>query len=93
MEPETRNNWNQKQNLQTQIKHIEIEDLLDRYPIEIDSAIIKNDLEDKTILVTGGAGSIGSEIVRQLALFNPRKIRFFQGHEISSVSSVCIQMT
>lgn len=67
-------NWNQKQNLQTQIKHIEIEDLLDRYPIEIDSAIIKNDLEDKTILVTGGAGSIGSEIVRQLALFNPRKI-------------------
>ncbi|QQX76032.1 MULTISPECIES: polysaccharide biosynthesis protein [Aequorivita] len=67
-------NWNQQQNLQTQIKHIEIEDLLDRYPIEIDSAIIKNDLEDKTILVTGGAGSIGSEIVRQLALFNPRKI-------------------
>jgi FlaA1/EpsC-like NDP-sugar epimerase len=67
-------NWNQKQDLQTQIKHIEIEDLLDRYPIEIDSAIIKNDLEDKTILVTGGAGSIGSEIVRQLALFNPRKI-------------------
>jgi len=67
-------NWNQKQNLQTQIKHIEIEDLLDRYPIEIDSAIIKNDLEHKTILVTGGAGSIGSEIVRQLSLFNPRKI-------------------
>ena len=67
-------NWNQKQNLQTQIKHIEIEDLLDRYPIEIDSAIIKNDLEDKTILVTGGAGSIGSEIIRQLALFNPRQI-------------------
>ncbi len=67
-------NWNQKQDLQTQIKHIEIEDLLDRYPIEIDSAIIKNDLEHKTILVTGGAGSIGSEIVRQLSLFNPRKI-------------------
>lgn len=67
-------NWNKKQDLQTQIKHIEIEDLLDRYPIEIDSAIIKNDLEHKTILVTGGAGSIGSEIVRQLSLFNPRKI-------------------
>lgn len=67
-------NWNQKQDLQTQIKHIEIEDLLDRYPIEIDSTMIKNDLEHKTILVTGGAGSIGSEIVRQLSLFNPRKI-------------------
>ena len=67
-------NWNKKEDLQTQIKHIEIEDLLDRYPIEIDSEIIKNDLENKTILVTGGAGSIGSEIVKQLAAFNPSEI-------------------
>ncbi|SRX54889.1 nucleoside-diphosphate sugar epimerase/dehydratase [Aequorivita sp. CIP111184] len=67
-------NWNKKENIQTQIKHIEIEDLLDRRPIEIDTEIIKDDLENKTILVTGGAGSIGSEIVKQLAVFNPREI-------------------
>jgi FlaA1/EpsC-like NDP-sugar epimerase len=67
-------NWNKKEDLQTQIKHIEIEDLLDRHPIEIDSEIIRHDLEHKTILVTGGAGSIGSEIVKQLAQFNPFEI-------------------
>lgn len=67
-------NWNKKQDLQTQIKHIEIEDLLDRHPIKIDAEIIKDNLQGKTILVTGGAGSIGSEIVRQLAAFNPKKI-------------------
>lgn len=67
-------NWNKKQDLQTQIKNIEIEDLLDRRPIKIDAEIIKADLQGKTILVTGGAGSIGSEIVRQLAAFNPKKI-------------------
>ncbi len=67
-------NWNKKENIQTQIKPIEIEDLLDRQPIKVDIEIIKDDLEGKTILVTGGAGSIGSEIVRQLATFNPEKI-------------------
>lgn len=67
-------NWNKKEDLQTQIKPIEIEDLLDRHPIKIDIDIIKADLEDKTILVTGGAGSIGSEIVKQLAAFSPKKI-------------------
>ncbi|TXD68044.1 polysaccharide biosynthesis protein [Aequorivita lipolytica] len=67
-------NWNKKEDIQTQIKHIEIEDLLDRRPIEIDTEIIKDDLEHKTILVTGGAGSIGSEIVKQLAVFNPSEI-------------------
>ncbi len=67
-------NWNKKEDLQTQIKPIEIEDLLDRHPIKIDTEIIKEDLDGKTILVTGGAGSIGSEIVKQLAAFNPKKV-------------------
>lgn len=67
-------NLNKKEDIQTQIKHIEIEDLLDRRPIAVDTEIIRNDLENKTILVTGGAGSIGSEIVRQIATFNPTKI-------------------
>ncbi len=67
-------NWNKKEDLRTQIKPIEIEDLLERHPIKIDIEIIKADLEGKTILVTGGAGSIGSEIVKQLAAFSPKKI-------------------
>jgi FlaA1/EpsC-like NDP-sugar epimerase len=66
--------WNRKEDIQTQIKPIQIEDLLERTPIEMDVELIKNDLFDKTILVTGGAGSIGSEIVKQLAAFNPMKI-------------------
>ncbi len=66
--------WNRKEDIQTQIKPIQIEDLLERTPIEMDVELIKNDLFGKTILVTGGAGSIGSEIVKQLAAFSPKKI-------------------
>ncbi|MGF1925598.1 MAG: SDR family NAD(P)-dependent oxidoreductase, partial [Bacteroidia bacterium] len=54
----------------TQIQHINIEDLLNRKPIEIDITSIQNQLQDKRILITGAAGSIGSEIVRQLLKFD-----------------------
>src|SRR5690606_34356241 len=66
--------WNKKEDIHTQIKPIQIEDLLDRTPITTDSELIKKDLYHKTVLVTGGAGSIGSEIVKQIAEFNPKKI-------------------
>jgi FlaA1/EpsC-like NDP-sugar epimerase len=66
--------WNKKEDIQTKIKPLQIEDLLERTPIEMDIELIKNDLCNKTVLVTGGAGSIGSEIVRQLAAFAPKKI-------------------
>jgi FlaA1/EpsC-like NDP-sugar epimerase len=63
--------WNKKEDIHNQIKPIDIEDLLERTPISIDNELIKKDVQGKTILVTGGAGSIGSEIVKQLAEFNP----------------------
>ncbi|MGJ1242289.1 polysaccharide biosynthesis protein [Sphingobacterium siyangense] len=50
-----------------QIRTLKISDLLGRKPIELDNPVIKKALEDKVVLVTGGAGSIGSELVRQIA--------------------------
>lgn len=57
-----------------QIKKINIEDLLGRKEIELDRKKIAQDIENKIVLVTGAAGSIGSEMVRQLLHFSPKKI-------------------
>ena len=57
-----------------QIKKVQIEELLERDPIQLDKEDIQKQLTNKVILVTGAAGSIGSEIVRQVILFNPKKI-------------------
>ena len=57
-----------------QIKKVKIEDLLGRDQIELDLDNISNQINEKTVLVTGAAGSIGSEIVRQLIHFNPKSI-------------------
>jgi FlaA1/EpsC-like NDP-sugar epimerase len=65
----------------SQIKDVEIEDLLGREPVVLDQTAIRNYLSDKRVLVTGAAGSIGSEICRQVALFNPAKIVLFDNAE------------
>lgn len=57
-----------------QIKNIKIEDLLDRKPISIDNPIVQRDVNNKVILVTGAAGSIGSEISRQLSLYKYKQL-------------------
>ncbi|MEI6021022.1 MAG: nucleoside-diphosphate sugar epimerase/dehydratase [Bacteroidota bacterium] len=57
-----------------QIKSIRIEDLLEREPIKLDEDIIADQLRDKIILITGAAGSIGSELTRQCARFGPKKL-------------------
>ncbi|CAM1366617.1 Polysaccharide biosynthesis protein [Tenacibaculum sediminilitoris] len=57
-----------------QIKQVKIEDLLDRKPISIDNPIVKRDVNDKVVLVTGAAGSIGSEISRQLSIYNHKHL-------------------
>jgi FlaA1/EpsC-like NDP-sugar epimerase len=57
-----------------QIKKIDVKDLLERAPIKLDTQEIKNDITGKVVLVTGAAGSIGSELVRQILPFAPRKL-------------------
>lgn len=57
-----------------QIKAIKIDDLLERKPIHLESDAIAKQLNNKVVLVTGAAGSIGSEIVRQVSNFSPKRI-------------------
>lgn len=61
-------------NLVNQIRNIKVEDLLGRDPITFDNKDIKNFISDKVCMVTGGGGSIGSELVRQIARYNPKQI-------------------
>lgn len=67
-----------------QLKKVEVEDLLGRDPVELDMALISKELTDKTILVTGAGGSIGSEICRQVCKFEPKKI-ILLGHGENSI--------
>ena len=64
-----------------QIREVQIDDLLQRDAIKLDEARIKRDTINRTVLVTGAAGSIGSEIVRQLLRFNPNQIVVFDQAE------------
>lgn len=66
--------WINGQLSSKQLQNIKIEDLLEREPIEIHNEIISEQLRGKRVLVTGAAGSIGSEIVRQIAQFSPQMI-------------------
>ncbi len=60
-----------------QIKNIKIEDLLERPPIVLDKKRIQDYIKGKVVLVTGAAGSIGSEMVRQITRFHPKKVILF----------------
>lgn len=66
--------WNNQTLTKNQLKEIQIEDLLQRTPIEIDIRKVASHLEGKRVMITGAAGSIGSEIMRQVASFNPYKL-------------------
>lgn len=68
------NNWINGELSFKQIKKIKIEDLLNREEIMLDVRQIKKEFAGKTILISGAAGSIGSEIVRQILPFNPQLI-------------------
>ncbi len=67
--------WDGKTDLRhSQLKEVDIEDLLPRNQIEVDMKAIANVLTGKCVLITGAAGSIGSEIVRQVASFKPSQL-------------------
>lgn len=71
----TAQEWDGKSEIShTQLKEVEIEDLLPRDKIEVDMEAIGKLLNGKKILITGAAGSIGSEIVRQVAAFSPAEL-------------------
>lgn len=58
----------------SQAKEIKIEDLLGRKSITFDKVVVKKLIKDKVCLITGGGGSIGSELVRQIAKYNPKQV-------------------
>ena len=65
----------------SKIKDVDVEDLLGRDPITLDNKGITNYISGKTVLVTGGGGSIGSELCRQIASYNPKELIIFDIYE------------
>ncbi len=68
----------------SRIREVEIEDLLRRPPIELDTDTISSYITGKTVMVTGAGGSIGSELVRQICRFEPKELILF-GHGENSI--------
>nr|WP_310377907.1 nucleoside-diphosphate sugar epimerase/dehydratase [Flavobacterium sp.] len=66
--------WENHKEISQKVKNVQIEDLLERNPIVLDNKSITEQLKGKTILISGAAGSIGSEIARQVLSFYPSKI-------------------
>lgn len=65
----------------TQLRTVSIEDLLGREEIEIDNSLLSTHIQDKIVMVTGGGGSIGSELCRQIVKFKPYKLIIFDIYE------------
>lgn len=70
-----------------QIREVQLEDLLGREPVEVDMEAIAGYLKGKTILVTGAGGSIGSELCRQIAQFQPSQL-IMLGHGENSIYQI-----
>jgi len=82
--------WENQKEISQKVKNIQIEDLLERKPIVLDSRSISKQLKDKTILITGAAGSIGSEIVRQVLNFNPKNVIVLD-HAETPLHNLCLE--
>lgn len=77
------NNILNSDNFAKQLKDISVEDLLARHPKDLDKTAIANFIKDKTILITGAGGSIGSEISRQCLVFKAKKLILIDNSEIN----------
>lgn len=75
----------------SEMREVKIEDLLGREEVELDMEAISEKLTDKTILVTGAGGSIGSEICRQVLKFKPKKILLL-GHGENSIYQIDMEL-
>lgn len=82
--------WENQKEISQKVKNIQIEDLLERKPIVLDSKSISKQLKDKTVLITGAAGSIGSEIARQVLGFNP-KVVVILDHAETPLHNLCLE--
>lgn len=85
-------NWDNKKELSKQIKSFEINDLLERKPIVLDNQKVSAELSGKVVLITGAAGSIGSEIVRQVVGFTPKKLLLVDQAE-TPLSDISIEIS
>ena len=65
----------------SQLRHVELDDLLGRDPVVLDSAGLENWLRDRVVLVSGAGGSIGTELCRQIARYHPRRLVLFELNE------------
>lgn len=70
----------------SQLRPIELDDLLGRDPVSLDTAGLHGLLTDQVVLVTGAGGSIGSEMCRQVARFSPAKLVLFEQNEFALYS-------
>jgi FlaA1/EpsC-like NDP-sugar epimerase len=74
-----------------QFRDVQVEDLLGRDPVVLNDDRISEDITNKVVLVTGAGGSIGSEICRQIAQFNPEKL-ILLGHGENSIYSIEMEL-
>ena len=73
------------------LRNVEVEDLLGREPVKLDTAQIQDSIKNETIMVTGAGGSIGSEICRQLTQFKPKKL-ILVGHGEYSIYQIHMEL-
>ncbi len=67
--------------IESQLRHIRVEDLLQRPAVELDRERLSDQLQDQCVMVTGAGGSIGSELCRQILHFQPRRLVLVEGAE------------